>query len=955
MPQSPSVLAAGARRLRPKPVLLAAVTAALALHAYLAFEVVGQPLDVGRAPPEARAPTWRLFNDSAHRAGPGADLFALYHAGACAGRGDPLYTRVESPPRSPYFFPFRYLPILADTLGRVLAHLAPRTAYIAWAVFLEALLALAILGVFEISAAAGERAFGVALLALSTPYLLELHMGQLTFAAALFATAAALAGERRLGAVPESRARGLVVRILEGAALAAACALKMVAIPALPLWAKRRRFGIFTAASLAIVSLAAIGFALHPSELGAFFGANFEAPLGGLDTGNVGPVYAIALIARGLGASAGDAEVARLASFAHLGILAATFAIVLFSRERRLWAGVAALIVAHFVGYVHVWEHHMSAVILVGAVVWLKRRDLAVPPGRAWSGLVALCLVLLALPTPFALLDAASDPAAWDAGGRWALGAKLSVACAKAVPLAALWGLLVHAHARAGFTRPWSFEAGTPIALALLALGAMIAFFSIGAPGAWTGFPLDDAWIHRVYARSFAYGHGLQYNAGADEAGSTSPLWAIATAPAEWLGAFSTGAVVVAVKAIGAAVAAAFVAGTYAVARALRSGGGTVAVAIPALVLAADPRLSFSLLSGMESALACALWIWAVYAAQTGRAAALASLAALLPTARPEAALLLPAVWALLIVAKGVGARRKAALLLVTIVPSALWVAFCLHATGHPLPTTFYVKASAVGDLSTAGRSALLAVARSGLAATPAFPLGLAGFAALWWSRRREAGVPLVLLVALPIAYALAVSASRAVRLDGYYWTRWYDPPALLLCAAAAIGLSHLVRRSLDAARRGIAGRIALAAVAAALAHSTYALAQEAIAARALLASNTRDIDAMNVAAGEWIDRNAPRGQVVGAHDAGAVKYFGRRPTIDLGGLNAHALAFDWSLAPNALARSSWLAVFPKKLAGTGALAGFEKRASFAVPAREYTICDCPQQHELAVYERRAF
>ena len=47
-------------------------------------------------------------------------------------------------------------------------------------------------------------------------------------------------------------------------------------------------------------------------------------------------------------------------------------------------------------------------------------------------------------------------------------------------------------------------------------------------------FPLDDAWIHQVYARSLALGCGFAYNSGQPEAGSTSPLWSLLTAPAQW-------------------------------------------------------------------------------------------------------------------------------------------------------------------------------------------------------------------------------------------------------------------------------------------------------------------------------------------------------------------------------------------------------------------------------------
>ena len=65
------------------------------------------------------------------------------------------------------------------------------------------------------------------------------------------------------------------------------------------------------------------------------------------------------------------------------------------------------------------------------------------------------------------------------------------------------------------------------------------------------GFPLDNAWIHRVYSRSFAQGHGFAYNKGTQEAGCTSPLWVIATAPAHWAEPFGADKVVLLVKLLG--------------------------------------------------------------------------------------------------------------------------------------------------------------------------------------------------------------------------------------------------------------------------------------------------------------------------------------------------------------------------------------------------------------------
>lgn len=62
------------------------------------------------------------------------------------------------------------------------------------------------------------------------------------------------------------------------------------------------------------------------------------------------------------------------------------------------------------------------------------------------------------------------------------------------------------------------------MALAALSAGAYLVFAS--ARGA-LGFPLDDAWIHQVYARNLATRGELAFFPGQPSAGSTSPLWTI--------------------------------------------------------------------------------------------------------------------------------------------------------------------------------------------------------------------------------------------------------------------------------------------------------------------------------------------------------------------------------------------------------------------------------------------
>ena len=51
------------------------------------------------------------------------------------------------------------------------------------------------------------------------------------------------------------------------------------------------------------------------------------------------------------------------------------------------------------------------------------------------------------------------------------------------------------------------------------------------------GYPLDDGWIHQVFARSLALRGEMSFNPGELSAGSTAPLWSALLTPGHWLGA----------------------------------------------------------------------------------------------------------------------------------------------------------------------------------------------------------------------------------------------------------------------------------------------------------------------------------------------------------------------------------------------------------------------------------
>ena len=93
----------------------------------------------------------------------------------------------------------------------------------------------------------------------------------------------------------------------------------------------------------------------------------------------------------------------------------------------------------------------------------------------------------------------------------------------------------------------WLGLLGLNLALALL----YVLDRSTGEASALWQLPLDDAWIHLVYARSLSVGLPFHYNPGQPEAGFSSPLWEILLVPAMWIGRAGPGALVLAVKATG--------------------------------------------------------------------------------------------------------------------------------------------------------------------------------------------------------------------------------------------------------------------------------------------------------------------------------------------------------------------------------------------------------------------
>ncbi len=363
-----------------------------------------------------------------------------------------------------------------------------------------------------------------------------------------------------------------------------------------------------------------------------------------------------------------------------------------------------------------------------------------------------------------------------------------------------------------------SRPAGPAIILVCLTIGTWLLFVLNRAPGtdaALRGYPLDDGWIHMVYARSLVTEGGFHYNAGVPEAGMTSPLWAVLLAGLHAILGTATDAaarVVVGAKALSLAFG---VGGMLALRGLARDLGESETVALVAAAIAAlDPSLTFSRAAGMEVPLFVLLVLAALRGALAGRAVLAGALAGLSLVARPEGAVLFPLYAALLlrreVRARAAAGRRLALAALLAALPAIAYSAYCLHAVGAPLPNTFYAKFRPHGlslDLLGFGWSNYV---RGNL---PYFTLEvgalLAALGAVRLARRR--GLAGLAPIAAGAALFVSALASRNYSPGHYYyWERWLIPafPFLFLAMASGAGEMLAAFASLRAGSRASAGSL---------------------------------------------------------------------------------------------------------------------------------------------------
>lgn len=349
------------------------------------------------------------------------------------------------------------------------------------------------------------------------------------------------------------------------------------------------------------------------------------------------------------------------------------------------------------------------------------------------------------------------------------------------------------------------------------------------------GFPIDDAWIHAVFARNVVEGQGFAFNPGEPIGGSTAPLWTLAMA-----GSYAvSGNMVWGTKALGAIL---YLAGILCCMVLVYQLTSEVASAVLAGVLVALLRFYvWGAVGGMEIPLyvvlsmgGLALFLAAGNSSSRWLGLASTGLFGLAALARPEC-LALVVVAALVVVSDGferfprpsewLSLGRKSlphlAVLALIMLPAVL---FNLRTVSTPMPNTFNAKvggenliaAIASGDFARIVRTAVRAplvhipvyLLRL-LATNPIlFPFALLGAGRLWKQdnagaasggaipsiRPRSRVVPAA-LVLCPLAMSwIEPSAMLAYRYGMHL--------LVLYSCAGAIGFIHAWRSLLDEGRR---------------------------------------------------------------------------------------------------------------------------------------------------------
>ncbi len=376
-----------------------------------------------------------LFDDSTHRKGQAVDFFTVYWGSEQGLEGKSLYQydlpHGAGPREPPYAYSnFRYFPAWAMSVGWLITRPSPWAAYWMWVAITELLLLAGALWAWRLAGewgAPGHWRTVVAALWLGfSPYYLELYLGQFTLPLSLMILGLLSLAERDNR---EALGRAWVLTLF----------WKFATSLYLPVFHRLRAWRVMLLGAAAVLLFTVPYFLLHPHDAPRF-ARYFVMGLGAKTHGGNHGAQALASVGMELVWPAGWAIQVRgipLPLWRVLMLaLTATAALLAWRRTLRgrddlgmmlcLWTAM------YFAISRDVWEHH--TLMLLPVATWMIAR---VPHLRIPALIAAL---LLALPTPFALIDVHGLGPEIDPEPFWNAGTRLFYHAFKALPaMALLW------------------------------------------------------------------------------------------------------------------------------------------------------------------------------------------------------------------------------------------------------------------------------------------------------------------------------------------------------------------------------------------------------------------------------------------------------------------------------------------------------------------------------------
>jgi len=474
-------------------------------------------------------------------------------------------------------------------------------------------------------------------------------------------------------------------------------------------------------------------------------------------------------------------------------------------------------------------------------------------------------------------------------------------------------------------TALWWRKHGTNLVIylifAAINMATTLAFMTNEAPGtndAWRSFALDDTWIHLCYVRSLAQHGVMGYNTGEWQAGCTSPLWAMLLATiyrpvTAWGSDF-----VVATKAVSTLMLWATSVVLFHIGR--RSLGTPAMSFLLGLVIAVEPLLAFHKASGMEGPLFSFLTALSIWFLLQRRDWPLGVSVGLLPLARPEGYFVAVPICGVVVLewieenkewllGEGPNWKKHAIPGFKRLVPIFLPLAIAFVANvlynysinGTPYPNTYLAKHDpTLGwfDIANLGYVWTSSVTQLCLFSNPvAMAISAAmilGGSALVVKRCGTRGLALV-LIPWVMLYAVSLGARYGPGTSGFWIRRYTDPAipfflALFLWGASAwwCAFRPITRRShrILGSAPGLVPLLAMLSLIAIVELPLKGMRRQWSFLPNIYAGDCEKVYDINARPGMWIKENTPEDAIVAIWEAGAVRYFGERYTIDVVGLN---------------------------------------------------------------------